>query len=641
MTDRTSGVFGYDLIMLGRLALTLFLSLGVPLAACPYFRDLAPVWVEIVSVEAFGKRVFAVHATDILPENGKIVAGAGLRVEGHVTVDHDSPSFRPTVHFSLGGLVRPHGRYSWEESKYAVLMPTVKLTKQMVNLSPSDTFVLGDVSLSAGATLLVPRGGKKPAQVPPGVKIVEYDLKTTSLRQAIDGEIAGQGGWLMDLPSQKPGFDAVLHIEGKRVPFPEFAASFLAGLPHVSMGSHLYSVRGFAGRMGIIEQCIQDLANQYQSPWRLSTPQTIALRNLVRSNLEALDAEIGAAGFPAAALKTYQAKRGQVLEWLAVVDADLKLRQNRGVTFAGEDMAWAIAKARSSPEELAHAIEARLKSFRRVPQEGSLDVAGYLAGNSRAEFEKHFAEIQALGTVDEADLANLRNLYALKRTLELGIEAAKVEGLLDIFSESLDPRRLYRDRPLMDAITDTMSGALDPRSTRLSTALAVAQLPKMREAFKKLYEVEIPAEPPLTLPQFWRLHPRTRDAFNFEEGRGDPVKRKILDALGEGLSPLTEPVHNFYTATSNATTVRYNRAKFVEHLETLSQPMKQSLEISSRRYLTLYEMMKRGAYGSAEQIWEKLGLGRKYRERFPDDASFWSASESFIEIYQSLSGTSR
>jgi len=91
-----------------------------------------------VGLQEFRTRLFAVTATDVFPEDGKLRAGA-ISKSGKA----DPPSFRPTVHFALGELVREHGHNSWDSRRYAILAPLQQLEPQLINVMTHDTSTRG------------------------------------------------------------------------------------------------------------------------------------------------------------------------------------------------------------------------------------------------------------------------------------------------------------------------------------------------------------------------------------------------------------------------------------------------------------------------------------------------------------------
>src|SRR3990167_3560807 len=69
-------------------------------------------------LEVLESKVFAVHATPILPECGALKAGARDISASDKWEGGEPPSFRPTIHFALGELVQEHseiGRASCRE----------------------------------------------------------------------------------------------------------------------------------------------------------------------------------------------------------------------------------------------------------------------------------------------------------------------------------------------------------------------------------------------------------------------------------------------------------------------------------------------------------------------------------------------
>lgn len=117
---------------------------------------------SVFSKKMLDEKLFAVHITNYLPENGAI----------RTTTDNRA-RFATTLHFSLGGPVISHELGNWDHKKYAVLVPLKALKPQLVNLFAQDSFIVGDFQLPSDAILLVPSGETTKIDFPG--KIVSYD----------------------------------------------------------------------------------------------------------------------------------------------------------------------------------------------------------------------------------------------------------------------------------------------------------------------------------------------------------------------------------------------------------------------------------------------------------------------------------
>lgn len=212
-------------------------------------RDLETL-ARVTTIDQLNENhVWATHALSRLPTEGVIKARRSWYQS-------------PTVHFALGELVPSHPNGSWENLKYAVLMPLRDLYPQVASFMALDTFTIGSVPLTSRSILVAPRGTQLE-----GVTVHEYDPETTSLRDAVADAIRKQGGYVFGtakgtgaMPSVKVGFEEFINrsepydfmwkVEGPNVNTYEFFEPLMRRLPHRSFGLHLMSWIGDAGRMG-------------------------------------------------------------------------------------------------------------------------------------------------------------------------------------------------------------------------------------------------------------------------------------------------------------------------------------------------------------------------------------------------------
>jgi hypothetical protein len=185
------------------------------------------------SNEILGKRVYAVHSTDYFPKDGVIRLAP---------VNATRPLFRPTVHFALGGLVRAHHTYTWENKRYAVLTPLETLYPQLINLFVYDSFAIGDVKIGPRAILLVPESERGRASIPEGeVRYVDPGRQT--LRQAIEATLSSVEAWNIDAV-ETTDERALAFVDGVNVNTPEFFEDVLKANPGISFGSHSFTAKG-------------------------------------------------------------------------------------------------------------------------------------------------------------------------------------------------------------------------------------------------------------------------------------------------------------------------------------------------------------------------------------------------------------
>lgn len=204
------------------------------------------------------KHLFAVHATDVFPEDGILHAGYGKPDE----IPAGFPNVRCTVHFSIGELVRPVGDWmSWEDKTYAIVTPLKVLLPQLVNLNCYDTFILGDLDLTEDMFLVAPRGTAATGSF----KLFEYDSRTT-LREAVDACIASQGGWKVTMTGENIDEEyAPAFVGENNINTHEFFAPFLIEIPHLSLGCRWDSLHGEAWRLANLEMMLVSLFKNPES----------------------------------------------------------------------------------------------------------------------------------------------------------------------------------------------------------------------------------------------------------------------------------------------------------------------------------------------------------------------------------------
>lgn len=144
------------------------------------------------SKKELSRRLFLIHATNIIPEDEVLKAGSLMTVGGETFFS----TTRKTVHFTPGALVQDHGNNSWEDMKYAVVTPIER--NKLVNVWPADSFSIGNYHLPKTAFCLVREEHYNEALQRgwPKERIVTFE-KGTTLRIAIENFIKMQDGWIV------------------------------------------------------------------------------------------------------------------------------------------------------------------------------------------------------------------------------------------------------------------------------------------------------------------------------------------------------------------------------------------------------------------------------------------------------------
>jgi hypothetical protein len=61
---------------------------------------------------------------------------------------------RETIHFSFNGPVGGHMYGNWDDTKFAILVPVPSIIDRIVNISPQDAFILGELKLPKGSEIV-------------------------------------------------------------------------------------------------------------------------------------------------------------------------------------------------------------------------------------------------------------------------------------------------------------------------------------------------------------------------------------------------------------------------------------------------------------------------------------------------------
>lgn len=599
-------------------------------------------------LDVLRSKMFAVHATPILPQDGILKAGT-RDITYDKRWDDEPPSFRPTIHFALGELVREHTGFSWDEQPYAVVTPLRALEPQLVNIFPHDTFVLGDYKLTEDATVLVPRGTDT-SQLPPTVRVLKYN-GGLGLRGAVDQVIRDKGGWAVKMQPEGVATGSVAYIDDVEMNSADFFNSLFENSPHISFGTHINPERGDAFRFGVIEQTLNNLMKTYSDHWfRFSTVQTQLYKSLVNHNLSRLEATLQqASGLAPEALQAFEAKKQKLAGWLNVVDVDLEIRHRLGRTLSGapEWIQKEVQQHRYEPEKMREVVAKLADNLPDAVEEEEISpsvLAEMLDGMSPEELKEFMAENQT--AFANTDLPRFYANYAVNRWIVIKDKRAIEEGLDTMLADALplkiSPSEQRRHRE--SEIFDDLKEYLTTDSNRLAVALNILNQPAVRDHLSEDYGFAFTEDGPKTLDDVLHAHPQTRLIFEQEElslTEEQQTAYNILDSLGQVYKPRyskEEALESFRKANSTALNLRWSRDRLRQELETITQPMNTARnldEMIAGDTLGLYELLRRDNKGAID-IWKKLGLEQQFRHRFPNDQAFWNSDLSLLDIYKLL-----
>lgn len=199
------------------------------------------------------EHIWAVHATNSLPEKGKLIKSEGLE---SALPTHRLPAvIKDSFDFTLGGL-KPRGR----RSLFAIVTPLSSILNQTSNISVPATTVRRSWNLQKSTTFLVPQTVDT-SNLKGEFQIVPYDHETISLEFAVDQVIKAKKGFIFRMlkPSIRLGAKAFWH--GRHINTPVFFDKLLkeyAG--KLSFGDPCHSQVGDAYLVGFIEVLSSELS---------------------------------------------------------------------------------------------------------------------------------------------------------------------------------------------------------------------------------------------------------------------------------------------------------------------------------------------------------------------------------------------
>ncbi|MBI4918588.1 hypothetical protein HY837_01555 [archaeon] len=591
-------------------------------------------------------KVYAVHATPILPSEGVMKAGARDISYNTEWKGEEPPCFRPTLHFALGELVREHGGHSWEETPYAVISPLKSLENQVVNLFAHDTFILGDLCLTPEMTLLIPKGTKVPAELQDKVNVKEY---SGSLRSAVDKVIKECEGWPVRMNSGDVDICSPAYINNVEINDAEFFKAFFEVHPHVSYGDHCTSQRGNAFRFGLIEQTINMLIKSYGSFSFRFSAQEIKLEYAgILHNLELLESNLAKAKLAQVAYDTFKDKKRKLQCWLDLVELDLVLREELGKSLTGLDSIKSkIMQARYDKDKLIQTVCELKESLSEAPQEDESTYSNInklcfdFCSSNLDEFIGFVAKNH-----DQLKGINIHELfanYAVKRWGIIKTEQAKIEGLDQVLKECLE--KVDRSKKELDcSFFSSLTGYLNEQSNRVQPILDILNLPCVKDYLSEVFDTAF-KEGPNNLTDILKAHPKTRRSFEKQELVLDEEQKKaltILNRLGRSYDPGVseeDALKSFAVAISRSFYLEYSADSMQQHLKELFEPMNTMRPrevLFPGNKLKFFEILRYNESKTGKKICKQLSLEKEFKEMFPEEESFWQSEKSFMEIYREM-----
>lgn len=317
-------------------------------------------------LEVLKKKIFLVHATDMIPTQGKLVAGCQ-----HTFVEDGRPysaSLRQTLHFALNGLVRGHGFNCWEKKKSALLVPLEDVNDRLLSICPYDTSIVGDLALKPSMTLIVPEDVPREL-LPAGVSTITYK-SSEKLRMVIERVIQARKGWLIETSPHvlsATGSARCSLFHKTEINAFSFFRQLLKANPSLSLGSHQSSLFGEAWRIGELDMQINPLIENYLLFSKgKALAKGIAKKNLSNHDLQFLvcyiDHQLDAIARFANTLSTHfkQPLETFIREarvWQLFLQIDLNLRQKKGRKLVCVDKPEVEEWIRKTTDQLRASLE--------------------------------------------------------------------------------------------------------------------------------------------------------------------------------------------------------------------------------------------------------------------------------------------
>lgn len=612
---------------------------------------------ESPSLGIIGSKVFAVHATHYYPQKGVVKARVGDITSGRKYKGDEPPSFGPTIHFSLGGLVRPHEAQSLyvdrETYPYAVIVPLKILFDQLINISTQDTFILGNLTLTDECILLVPKG-KKLSKLPPNITIKQYDKKK-GLRASVERVIKESGGWDIRMHNNSSKIGSVAYIGNTEINSSKFFNSLIEQFKFVSYGTGIHSEVGDAFRFGLISQLIHNLMVNYDKlSWiKMSTGYVRFNRALIMHNLKRLESVLAVRSFPSHVVQVFEEKKQKLLGWINIIDADLKIRERFGrtINIDSDEMHYAILQRKSDPEKLWRYLETLIPSFPAIEKVDDIYpfmLVDRLRCMPQNELSSFLSDNDYI--LEQIDRNILYVYYAISRWLIIKTSRAKKEGLIHMFNETLPKVGVIPKKAYEEGIFEPMVDFLSTGSNRLEVALEILREPSMKQYLSKHYGFEFDKNGPQTLVDLLHAHTVTNIIFELPTlslNKRQRIAYKFLKKIGV-VSELSYDKEKVLSSFKHARRVAKNEVKYridrlKRNLQTIFTPMKTARkrhELLVGDYLNLYEELLQDNK-KAIIIFKKVGLGKEFRFMFPRDELFWDSDLSLFEIFQRLTKDSR
>lgn len=538
------------------------------------------------------ERIWAVHATSVLPEDGVITPWSR-----HVDYKPDerhvsSRGFSNTLHFSLGELVRPHDRImSWDLVPYAVVTPLHTLLNQTVNIFTYDTVILRGWKIADQATLLVPIGTDVTLLGRQKFKVVSYP-KTLTLRDAVVQEIVRNNGLHLRMANQLGVIGSRAFLDGDiNVNSMAFFSALFERMPQLSFGEVMRSMRGQADSLEFIRHLTVNLTQLFKEIEQEMTLTKLQARYVL--------------------IKIYEAL--------------LKHHIERGAYFLNDDEHQEIALYVERCESVPF-VQPNLASYH---MQG--DLFSHLTLAELGTFKTRNPDLFVKYNRSEFEME-----WAMARWLLIGTQKAKSESIDILFESFLSQLISTNPQKISDHFVNLVHTYLEIGTKSSTTLLQILRLEITRKyvalvgktsLFSGDYNANSVQE---VLQSHVVVGKLARDQGN------------VLDWLIQGMShhrvvhmklilcwkPI--PLEKDSVKIKGSFAHLHDATEFIallpKQVEGLEMPIKDNV------WTGIY----RKQYPSATLLWKCAGLEESFNTLFPKEDDFWESQESYISIYHRL-----
>lgn len=594
-------------------------------------------------LEELRTRMFAVHATQFVPQGNKLKALARDISYGQKWGE-DVPSFRPTIHFALGGLVSAHGDHTWDDSPYAVVSPLSNLEPHLVNVMAHDTIAIGAVPLNESGTAVLAPEDADMTGIGYDVQVIRYD-RHQNVSEAVKAYIQQQGGWEVSSRFGDVHHSAHATIDGTNINSEQFFGALLEAHPDLSFGGHAHSLRGESYRYGVADLSLNNAIMRYETggfdPLGAAFEASLAAHHIakIEQNMAARET------LPPGAMLDFQDKKHRAIGWLNFVDADLWAggQFGKSLAYAPKGITAEAMRLRHDPAALRAFITEHIEDlpYQQPPEPlYYARTSDQLSSMPPAELDEFITARP--GLFNHVDIPALKATYAAVRQYVLGPRVAdeQLDTTLDTALQEITDPTVQTE--VAEAIMSHAEETMDLVPEHMPQVLQTLNNARLR----KWLGITNPERPIADLGDLMHRHPATMGydmpemALTEQEEKMQSVLktlRYVRQRDHDTVRP-AEPITRF----SDAKTLMRNRRavarNFSELAAGVTAPIREKAQeiIPLGATLSTIHLMQRD-YEDATAIWSALGLADAYRAAFPNDDDFWNSDESFMDIYERLS----